>query len=56
MKSLCLKLAQDESGQDLVEYALLAALVSVVSVLGLQTLGPSIFGIYDRIGIFFASL
>lgn len=56
MNALFLKLIRDESGQDLVEYALLVALVAVVSVLGLQTLGPTLFGFYDRLGIFFASL
>jgi pilus assembly protein Flp/PilA len=31
-----------EEGQDLVEYALLAALLSIVSIAALKTLGPKI--------------
>jgi pilus assembly protein Flp/PilA len=31
-----------EDGQDLVEYALLAALLSIVSIAALKTLGPKI--------------
>ena len=31
-----------EDGQDLVEYALLAALLSIVSITALKTLGPKI--------------
>ena len=40
-------LAKDESGQDLVEYALLAAFIAIVSVAGLRTLGPVIAGFYE---------
>ena len=40
-------LANDESGQDLVEYALLAAFLAIVSVAGLRTLGPVIAGFYE---------
>jgi len=38
-----------EEGQDLVEYALLAALLSIVSIVALQTLGPVISQVWDRI-------
>ena len=38
-----------EEGQDLVEYALLAALLSIVSIVALQTLGPTIAGVWDQI-------
>jgi Flp pilus assembly pilin Flp len=56
MRALFERFIDEESGQDLVEYALLGALVAVVSVLGLQTLGPTIFGFYDSLGTLFASL
>jgi pilus assembly protein Flp/PilA len=39
----------DESGQDLVEYALLAAFIAVVSVAALNTLGGSLRGLYERV-------
>jgi Flp pilus assembly pilin Flp len=38
-----------EDGQDLVEYALLAALLSVVSIVILGTLGKSISAIWVKI-------
>lgn len=39
-----------EDGQDLVEYALLAALLSIVSILALQTLGTKIKATWESIG------
>lgn len=38
-----------EEGQDLVEYALLAALLSIVSIVTLQTLGPTIAAVWTAI-------
>jgi len=38
-----------EEGQDLVEYALLAALLSIVSIAALTTLGPVIANVWTRI-------
>jgi Flp pilus assembly pilin Flp len=38
-----------EEGQDLVEYALLAALLSIVSIIALQTLGPTIAAVWTTI-------
>ena len=40
---------RDEDGQDLIEYALLAALVSIVSVAALQTLGPTVAALFDQV-------
>ena len=37
-----------EEGQDLVEYALLAALLSIVSIAALKTLGPKIAKTWGR--------
>ena len=42
-------LVEDESGQDLIEYALLAAFIAIVSVAGLRALGPVIAGLYQSI-------
>jgi Flp pilus assembly pilin Flp len=42
-------LATDETGQDLVEYALLAAFIAMVSVAGLRVLGPAIVGFYQSL-------
>ena len=38
-----------EEGQDLVEYALLAALLSIVSIAALQVLGPVIAAVWTEI-------
>jgi len=38
-----------EEGQDLVEYALLAALLSIVSIVTLQVLGPKIANTWQNI-------
>jgi pilus assembly protein Flp/PilA len=40
---------QDEQGQDLVEYALLASLVAMASVAALKVLGPKISGFYNKV-------
>ena len=42
-------LLRDEEGQDLVEYALLASLVSMASIVALTTLGPVIAGLYESL-------
>jgi len=49
MKALLRNLVVREEGQDLVEYALLAALLSIVSIVALQALGPTISAVWDRI-------
>ena len=41
---------EDESGQDLDEYALLAALIAVVTVATLRTLGTKVAGFYEMLG------
>jgi len=42
MKNLVLRLINDTEGQDLIEYALLAALVALGAVLGMQALAGGI--------------
>jgi Flp pilus assembly pilin Flp len=39
----------DDRGQDLIEYALLASLLAVVSVAGLQLLGPKISDLFLKL-------
>jgi Flp pilus assembly pilin Flp len=46
-------LAKDETGQDLVEYALLAAFLAIVSVAGLSALGSVIAGFYASLTPYF---
>ena len=49
MKAMLRNLVVREEGQDLVEYALLAALLSIVSIAALTTLGPVIANVWTRI-------
>jgi pilus assembly protein Flp/PilA len=42
-------LMRDDEGQDLVEYALLIALLSLAAVATLSTLGNSIEGIFNNV-------
>ena len=46
MTSLLFRLITEEHGQDLVEYALLTAAVSVATVLGIAALGSAINSVY----------
>jgi pilus assembly protein Flp/PilA len=42
-------LAQDESGQDLIEYALIAALIALAGVAGMQTVGAGIASAFTSV-------
>ncbi len=43
------RLIQDEQGQDLIEYALLATFVSLVAIAGATALGNSLNGWYNAV-------
>ena len=45
--------ADDESGQGLVEYALMILFVSIVSILALTALGTTVSGLIDSVGAAF---
>jgi len=49
MKNLITRFAREEEGQDLIEYALLAALIAVASIAILRTIGEDINGIFTTI-------
>ena len=40
---------RDDSGQDMVEYAVLAAFVSIVAIATIRTLGPLLTTIYTNV-------
>jgi len=44
------QLVRDESGQDLIEYALLATFVALVAILGATALGTSLNNWYSSVG------
>jgi pilus assembly protein Flp/PilA len=50
MKQLMKKFVMDESGQDLIEYALVAALVGLGSVASMNSLAGSIANTFNGIG------
>ena len=49
MKQLLLKLWRDDDGQDMVEYALIAGLISIVAFAAVQTTGTSIGTIWNNV-------
>ncbi|MDE1160674.1 MAG: Flp family type IVb pilin [Acidobacteriaceae bacterium] len=52
MKNICLtfkKLIADESGQDLIEYALIAALIGLAAIASLRALATSIQSVFSYI-------
>jgi pilus assembly protein Flp/PilA len=42
-------LLQDESGQDLIEYALIAALIALAGVAGMKTVGSGIASAFTQV-------
>ena len=56
MKRLMIKLVEDESGQDLIEYSLLAGLVSLACVTMVLNVGGGVGGVYDNLEIQAAAL
>jgi pilus assembly protein Flp/PilA len=50
MRSLFNRFVREEEGQDLIEYALLAGLISIASITAITTLGTAIQGKYDGVG------
>jgi pilus assembly protein Flp/PilA len=49
MWKLLKSLKQDESGQDLIEYALVAALIALGAVVSMKAVSTAIGGAFDKI-------
>ena len=49
LRTLVARFVQDEQGQDLIEYALLATFVSLVAIAGATLLGTALNNWYDRL-------
>ena len=49
MKNLIQRFIREEEGQDLIEYALLAALIAVMLVASMQAVEGGISGVFARI-------
>jgi len=50
MKNLFNRLVREDSGQDLIEYALLAGLISLASVVAITALGTAIQNKFTDVG------
>jgi pilus assembly protein Flp/PilA len=50
MKQLLKKLAIDDSGQDLIEYALVAALIGIAAVSAMRVLSNTIGNTFNSVG------
>lgn len=48
MKQLMKRLYREEDGQDLIEYALLAAFISLVAIAAITSVGTGVNGFYNR--------
>lgn len=49
MKALLKRFVQEEEGQDLIEYALLAGFISLVAVAAITSVGQGVNGVYTNI-------
>lgn len=43
------KLIREEKGQDMVEYALLAAFISIVAIVTIRNIGPLVDAVYQNV-------
>lgn len=50
LKDLFIRLVQEDSGQDLIEYALVAALIALGAVAGMKTLSSDIGTAFTNVG------
>jgi pilus assembly protein Flp/PilA len=50
MREILIALHRDESGQDLIEYSLLVALIALAAVAGMSTLANNISNAFSKIG------
>ena len=49
-KELLIRLVQEDSGQDLIEYALVAALIALGALAGMRTLASDIGTAFNTVG------
>lgn len=56
MKGLFVRFVREDAGQDIIEYALLATLVSVVAAAGATTLGVNLDGWYTSMATYVSTL
>ena len=49
MKNMIKRLMVEDSGQDLIEYALLAGFISLIAVAAIETVGTGVNSVYQNI-------
>ena len=49
MRNLLVRFVREEEGQDIIEYALLAAFISIVAWLLMQTIGQNVNTMYSNV-------
>jgi len=49
MKKFFATLVKEESGQDMVEYALLAAFISIIAIVTIRNIGPLVDAVYQNV-------
>ena len=49
MKNLIQRFIREEEGQDVIEYALLAAFISIVAALLIQSVGTNVSSIFTKV-------
>lgn len=50
LKSILIRLVKEESGQDLIEYALVAALIALGSITALSSVSGDISTLFSKVG------
>jgi pilus assembly protein Flp/PilA len=50
MNAMLSRLVGEEEGQDLIEYALLAAFIGLAALVGVTALGTSLSGFFSKVG------
>ncbi len=50
LKELFIRLVQEDSGQDLIEYALVAALIALGALVGMKALATDIGSAFNMVG------
>jgi pilus assembly protein Flp/PilA len=51
VRNLISRFVREEEGQDIIEYALLAAFVSIIAATVIQTIGSDVKTIYDNVKV-----
>ena len=51
MKNLLVRFVREEEGQDIIEYALLAAFISIVAATIINTIGTDVTKIYSNVKV-----